>query len=102
MSETIEQPRHTGLLVWLILSQALAVASLLIWFVGAGMSMMSVGADGDLPAWVLAIWCYPIFPLGMSIASWIAYNRRKNRLAAILSGLSFAPIILFFLIINLS
>lgn len=101
MSEHIELPKRTGLLIWLIVSQILAVASLLIWFVGAGMSMMSVDADGGLPSWIVAVWCYPIFPLFVSIGAWIAYKRRKNVIAAILSGLSFAPIILFFLIITL-
>ena len=101
MTETTVQPKRTGLLIWMIVAQLLAVGSLLIWFVGAGMSMMSVDADGSLPAWILAVWCYPILPLCMCIGAWVAYKRRKNTLAAILSGLSFAPIVLFFLVINL-
>lgn len=101
MSETVEQPKRTGLLIWLIVSQLLAVASLLLWFVGAAMSIMSVDPEGSLPAWIIAVWCYPVFPLGVSIGAWVAYTRDKNKLAAILSGLSFAPIVLFFLIINL-
>ena len=96
-----EEPKRTGLLIWLIVSQVLALGSLLIWFVGAGMSMMSVDSDGGFPAWIIAVWCYPIFPLMMIIGAWIAYKRRINTLAAILSGLSFAPIVLFFLVINL-
>lgn len=50
MSETVKRPKRTDLLIWLIVSQLLAVASLLIWFVGAGMSMMSIDAEGGLPA----------------------------------------------------
>lgn len=95
------EPKRTGLLIWLIVSQLLALGSLVIWFVGAGMSLMSVDADGGLPAWILAVWCYPILPLFMSIGAWVAYKRHKNSIAAVLSGLSFAPIILFFLVINL-
>ncbi len=53
ITETVEQPKRTGLLIWLIVSQVLAIASLLIWFVGAGMSMMSVDADGVLPQFSL-------------------------------------------------
>ena len=102
MSQGIEQPKRTGLLVWLIVSQLLAIASLFLWFIGAAMTVMSIDPDGSLPAWIIAIWCYPIFPLCMSIGAWIAYKRRKNILAAFLSGLSFVPIILFVLINFLS
>jgi len=101
MTEIAEQPKRTGLLIWLIVSQLLAVASLLIWLLGAAMSIMSVDPDGSPAAWLYAVWCYPIFPIIMVIGAWMAYRRRKNTLAAILSGLSFAPIVLFFLVINL-
>jgi hypothetical protein len=53
---------------------------------------------------ILVIWAYPLFPLVMAIGAWIAFACRKNRLAAILSGLTFAPpvlLVLFFLIADL-
>ncbi len=103
MTEAIEQPKRTGLLIWMIVAQLLAVASLLIWVVMAGMSFMAFDSGGSASTWVFvtAVWCYPIVPLLMSIGAWVAYKRRKNSIAAILSGLSFAPIVLFFLVINL-
>jgi hypothetical protein len=49
------------------------------------------GVTPEAWTFVIAIWSYPIFPLAMVIGAWIAYARQKNRLAAILSGISFAP-----------
>ena len=102
MSEIEVKPaRSKGLLVWMIIAQILAVASLFMWVVIAGLYVMAFDAGETPAAWafVITIWSYPIFPLGLSIGAWIAYARRKNTLAAILSGLSFAPPILFGLIL---
>ena len=95
MSEIVEQPKRIGLLIWMIVSQLLAAGSLLIWFVMAGLSVMAFDSGESPQAWafVIVVWSYPIFPIAMVIGAWIAYKRRKNTLAAILSGLSFAPII---------
>lgn len=97
--ETAPQPKRTGLVVWMIISQLLAVASLLIWLLIAGLSVMAFDAGVTAEAWtfVLLVWSYPILPLGLVIAAWIAFARRKNVLAAILSGLSFAPPFLFYI-----
>jgi hypothetical protein len=80
----------------MILSQLLAVASLVIWLVMAGLSVMAFDQGSTPEAWtfVIAVWSYPLFPLAIIIGSWIAYRRQKNVLAGILSGLSFAPPIL--------
>ena len=105
MSEIEVKPaRSKGLLIWMIIAQILAVASLFIWLVIAGLSVMAFDAGETPAAWafVITIWSYPIFPLGLSIGAWIAYARRKNKLAAILSGLSFAPPILFALLIGIA
>jgi hypothetical protein len=40
---------------------------------------------------VIAVWSYPILPIGLAIGAWIAYAKNKNTLSAILSGLSFGP-----------
>ena len=59
----------------------------------AGLSGMAAD-EGSSPAvvtFILLIWAYPLFPLVMALSAWIAFACRKNRLAAILSGLSFAP-----------
>ena len=99
MSEITSQPKRTGLLIWLIVSQLLAVASLFFWLLMAGLSVMAFDSGVTQEAWnvVIAVWLYPIFPLVMIIGAWIAYAKRKNKLAAILSGLSFIPPALLFL-----
>ncbi len=86
-------PKRTGLLIWLIVSQMLAGASLFFWLVMAGLSVMAFDSGVNQEAWniVIAVWAYPIFPLGMVIGAWIAFAKQRNTLAAILSGLSFVP-----------
>jgi hypothetical protein len=93
MTESIPQPKRVGLVIWLIVSQLLALGSLFFWVVMAGLSVMAFDSGVTQEAWniVIAAWAYPIFPLAMVIGAWIAFAKRKNKLAAILSGLSFAP-----------
>jgi uncharacterized BrkB/YihY/UPF0761 family membrane protein len=88
-----------GLLIWLITSQLLAVASLLIWLVIAGVSFMAFDSGESPQAWalVITVWSYPILPIALTIGAWIAYARRKNKLSAILSGLTFTPPVLFYI-----
>ena len=69
---------------------------------GAAGTSILLDRSGQSPeAWifVLAIWAYPLFPLVMAIGAWIAFAFRKDRLAAILSGLAFAPPVLLYLVI---
>jgi hypothetical protein len=58
MTETTPQPKRTGLLVWMILSQVLSVLSLLIWLVMAGLSVMAFDQGSTPEAWtfVIAVW----------------------------------------------
>ena len=107
MSEETVHPPRSGLLIWMIVSQMLTLLSLGIWLLIAGLSVMAFDSGVSAEAWaiVIAVWSYPIIPIVLVIASWIAFVRRKNKLAAVLSGLSFAPPILlylFVLIFNLS
>jgi hypothetical protein len=100
MSEIEEKPKsRKALVTWLILSQLLAIASLLIWALMAGLSVMAFDSGVTPEAWtfVLIVWSYPIFPLLMVIAAWVAFARRRNILSAIFSGLSFAPPILLYI-----
>jgi len=101
MNITEEKPKRTGLLVWMIVSQLLTLASLLLWLLVAGLSVMAFDSGVSTEAWtiVIAVWSYPIFPILMVIVAWIAYARRKSRLAAILSGVSFAPPFLLYIVI---
>jgi len=100
IEQTSEQTTKSrrGLLIWLIVSQILAVASLLFWLLVAATSVMAFDSGQTPQAWafVITVWSYPIFPIAMAIGAWIAYARRKNILSAILSGLTFVlPLLLF-------
>ena len=99
----VEKPR-TGLVIWMIISQILALLSLIIWLLVAGLSVMAFDSGVSAEAWtfVIVVWSYPLIPLVLVIGSWIAFARRRNRLAAVLSGLSFAPPVLFYLCIAIS
>ncbi len=104
MTETTTPPKRIGLVIWMIVSQLLMVGSLLIWLVAAGFAVMAFDAGVTKEAWtfVLVIWAYPIIPLVLVIAAWIAFAKRKNMLAAALSGLSFAPPALFYLFLSVT
>ena len=102
MTEITAPPsKRTGLTIWMILSQILAVLSLIPWLLMAGLSVMAFDSGVTAEAWavVIAVWSYPILPILLVIAAWIAYARRKNILAAVLSGFSFAPPLLCLLVI---
>jgi hypothetical protein len=105
MAEIAEKPKpRKALVIWLILSQFLAVVSLLIWLLVAGLSVMAFDSGVTTEAWtvVIVVWSYPIFPLLMVIAAWVAFARRKNILSAVFSGLSFAPPIFLYLFLWVS
>lgn len=55
-------------------------------------------------AWnfVIAVWVYPIWPVTFAIAAWVAYARKKDKLAAILSTLTFLPVLVLIIAIVLS
>ena len=89
------------ILIWLIVSQLLALGSLVIWLIVAGLSVMAFDSGETTEAWtfVLAVWSYPIWPLGFAIASWIAYARKKDRLAGVLTTLTFLPILVLIILV---
>jgi cytochrome bd-type quinol oxidase subunit 2 len=102
MGEDGEQPRSRRVLViWMIVSQLLTVGSLVIWLIIAGLSVMAFDSGVTQEAWniVIAVWAYPIIPIVLVIAAWIAFARRKNKLAGLLSGLSFTPPFLLYAVI---
>lgn len=102
MTETlVSPPKRIGLLIWMILSQLLALGSLVIWLLVAGLSVMAFDQGSSPEAWaiVIAVWSYPIIPLILVIAAWIAYAKKRNILAGVLSGLSFTPPFLLYLFI---
>lgn len=92
------------ILIWLIASQLLALASLIFWLFAAGISVMAFDAGVTPQAWafVIAVWSYPIWPIVFAIASWVAYARKKDRLAAMLTTLTFLPVLVLILFIVVS
>lgn len=92
------------ILIWLIISQLLALASLVIWLLVAGLSVMAFDAGVTPEAWafVIAVWAYPVWPVAFAIASWIAYARKKDKLAGILTVFTFLPVLILVMIIVLS
>lgn len=100
--EINERPKRSKLLLpWMIVSQLIAAGSLVFWLVMAGLSVMAFDAGVTAEAWtfVIAVWSYPIIPLILIISAWIAFAKRRDWLAAILSGLSFAPMLLLALVL---
>jgi hypothetical protein len=88
----------------LIISQVLALASLVFWLLMAGLSVMAFDAGVTAEAWtfVIAVWSYPLWPLAFAIAAWIAYARRRDRLAGVLTTLTFLPVLVLIVILVLS
>ena len=101
LSEKTAVSSRKPILIWLIASQILALLSLIVWLVMAGLSVMAFDAGVTQEAWnfVIAVWSYPIWPIGFAIAAWIAYARRKDRLAAILTTLTFLPVLVLIVIL---
>ena len=92
------------ILIWLIISQSLALASLIFWLFAAGISVMAFDSGVTAEAWtfVIAVWSYPVWPIIFTIAAWIAYARKKDRLAGVLTTFTFLPVLLLILIIVVS
>ena len=101
MEVEAKRPSHRIVLLWLIVSQALAVASLFFWLLVAGLSVMAFDSGVTAQAWtfVIVVWSYPLWPITFAIVSWIAYALHKDRLAAVLTTLTFLPVLLLVLVI---
>lgn len=91
------------ILIWLVVSQILALISLIFWLVIAGLSVMAFDSGVTAGAWafVIAVWSYPIWPLGFAIAAWIAYARKRDRLAGVLTTFTFLPVLVLLTILAL-
>jgi hypothetical protein len=100
VEEELKRPARRPVLIWLVLSQVLAIASLFFWLLVAGLSVMAFDSGVTAEAWtfVIAVWSYPLWPIAFAIASWIAYARHRDRLAAVLTTLTFLPVLLLFLV----
>jgi hypothetical protein len=88
--------RRTAITTWMIILQTLSISTFFIWL-GFLMTNFSItrslaGSKDLLTNTILCL--YPIFPVVLSTAAWIAYARRKNKLAVVCAGLSAAPMFL--------
>jgi hypothetical protein len=92
------------ILIWLIVSQLLALTTLFFWLFAAGISVMAFDSGVTPEAWtfVIALWSYPIWPIIFTIAAWIAYAPKKDRLAGVLTTLTFLPVLILILMIVFS
>jgi hypothetical protein len=90
--------RRRRTLIWLIISQLLALASLLIWLLVAGLSVMAFDQGSTPEAWtiVIAVWSYPIIPLVLAAGAWIAFGFHRYLLANVLSTITFLPPVLLY------
>ena len=100
----IQPVSRRPILIWLIASQLLALASLIFWLFAVGISVMAFDSGATPEAWtfVIAVWSYPIWPIVLAVAAWIAYARKKDRLAAVLTTLTFLPVLVLLLVIIFS
>ncbi len=91
-----------AVLIWMVVSQVLTIGTLAVWLVMAGLSFMAfdAGVTPQATTFVTVVLVYPIFPLALVIAAWIAFARHKDRLAGILSGLSFSLPVLVYIVLG--
>lgn len=72
-------------LLWLILSQLASIGFLLVpWIVAFTLTALMM-AGGVL--YIVYVCLFPIVPLVFIVAAWILYARRKDKAAAIVSGI---------------
>lgn len=94
-------PKRRPVLIWLIISQILGLLSLFFWLLIAGLSVMAFDSGSTPQAWtfVIAVWSYPIWPILFTIAAWVAYARKKDRLAGVLTTVTFLPVLILLAVI---
>ena len=77
------------MLFWLIVSQFLALGSLLPWFVVAGLSFMAFDSGFSWAAMLLvaAVWFYPAFVLICIALAWLLYRQSYHTSSLISTSL---------------
>ncbi|MBI3118224.1 MAG: hypothetical protein HYZ00_06045 [Candidatus Hydrogenedentes bacterium] len=81
--------KRIGVAAWLVVSQLLALASLLLWLIAAGFSLMAFDSGFNTTAVIIVvcIWAYPLFPLVCAVCAWLAFRAGRNGLAITLTTL---------------
>jgi hypothetical protein len=85
------EPRITAL-VCLIASQVLGAISLIGWAVGAAFTLISIGGEGGVPLWMIAVWTYPFWMVALFGLSWVLFLKRRYRTAAVVTFLPLLPV----------
>lgn len=103
METAVAPSARRPVVIWLIISQLLALASLFFWLLMAGLSVMAFDSGVSAQAWtfVIAVWSYPLWTVGFASASWVAYARKKDRLADILTTRTVLPVLFLLLLMML-
>ena len=106
MTETSNRSKsRIILLIWMVLSQLLMVATLFVWIFVIGATFIIATMAKTIPVyWIQAIIAglYPVFSLSLAVGSWVAYSRYNNQVAAFLSGMTFVLAIpVFYLLMNI-
>ncbi len=67
--------------IWLIITQVLAILSLLPWLIFAGLSLLGFDSGYQLSAVLIVgtIWLYPLLPLGCAVYAWWLYWHGNQR-----------------------
>ena len=91
---------RTGLLVWLVASQTIALGSLLPWLAVAGLAVLALDAppanSGPWPALLVgSVLAWPLVPVACAVGAWMLYARRRSLPAAIVSGLPLVALAAF-------
>jgi hypothetical protein len=73
---------RTGPLLWLALSQLIALLSLAPWALITGFAVVSADGQALLPGVLRYVfWAYPLLPLACTVIAWRAYGRGELRRA---------------------
>ena len=91
----MKQTSRWPLVLWMLFTQLIGALTLLFWLGAAGMSVMAFdsGVNAQASTFVIAIFAYPLLPIGLGIGAWVAFARKNNKLALILTSLILAPAI---------
>lgn len=80
----LPKPRSKALLAWMIVSQIIAVIPILL---GAGFAVLGFLMDGGISIATFGYYLSPTLTLIPLAASWVAYGRRNEKAAWILTSI---------------
>jgi hypothetical protein len=86
---SLQTASRRRVILWLVISQLLALASLVPWFLVATISLMAFDSGVSTQAIVLVsvIYSYPLVVLVFAIIAWLSYRAKNDRRALIVTSL---------------